>query len=143
MATTSGSASPHAPDMPEWAGQIKPPAPINPAQLSFAERKARLARASTPHLVEGDQRMLRDIDWPPAGRPEAEAEEDAVGAGALEAAESVFRGRLLGTGVREHSQGAHPQRGTRHGRSKDEHDREAPLLPPACAPAFPNRSARS
>jgi hypothetical protein len=34
--------------------------------MSFAERKAQLARASAPHLVEGDH-MVRDIDQPLPG----------------------------------------------------------------------------
>ncbi len=66
MATESTEPSPVKPDR---ARQLRPPAPINSAQLSFAERKAQLARNSMPRLVEGDNRILRDIDRPPPGDP--------------------------------------------------------------------------
>jgi len=55
--------------MANEARLLKSPVPVNSAHLSFAQRKAQLARASTPHLVEGDQYTLRDIDRAPPGDP--------------------------------------------------------------------------
>lgn len=42
------------------------------AQLSFAERKANMTKASSPHLVEGSQ-ITRSIDRAPPGDPAASA----------------------------------------------------------------------
>jgi len=62
------------------ARHLKSSVPINSGSLSFAERKAELARASMPKLVEGDD-LVNDIDTPlpgdtmmKPGRPRSTAE---------------------------------------------------------------------